>query len=72
MYPCDLYIEVQGSRGDFRMQRLDAATFVFRTSLANAQSISEATEHALEVDGSFDPGPALGALIGGGLIKAIE
>ena len=72
MSPGDLYIEVYGSRGDFRMDRLDAATFVFRTSVANGRSIGDAAERALEVDASFDPGHALGALIAGELITAIE
>ena len=72
MSPWDLYLEVYGSRGDIRIDRLDAATFVFRAALANSEPIGEAAERALELDNSFAPGRALGALIGGELIRAIE
>lgn len=70
--PCDVSIEVYGARGELRFSRLDAATLVFRQSILNCRSIGDAAERALDVDAAFDPGQALGTLIAGGLVIAIQ
>ena len=70
--PCDASIEVYGARGEFRMSRIDAATLAFRQSISNCQSIGDASERALDVDATFDPGEALKTLIAAGLVIAIK
>jgi hypothetical protein len=56
-------IEVRGTRGTFRLVRLDAATFAFRAALAAGRTIGEAGDAALTIDAEFDPGDALRALV---------
>ena len=63
-------IEVRGARGTFRLVRLDAATFAFRTTLAAGRTVGEAADAALTVDQGFDPGGALRALVDAGLVAA--
>ena len=60
-------LEVQGARGAFRLSRLDAATFAFRTSLAPSRTIGEAGDAALAIDSTFDAGEALRAIVDGRL-----
>lgn len=55
----DTPIEVNGSRGAFRMDRLTLGSFEFRNALRAGKSISDAAGRALEVEDSFDPGQAL-------------
>jgi Putative DNA-binding domain len=69
--PADVYLEICGARGEFRIDRLDPATFAFRRTLAERETIEVAAERALERDGAFDPGQALTALVAGGLVVAI-
>jgi hypothetical protein len=64
----DTPIEVRGARGTFRLVRLDAATFAFRTTLAAGRTVGEAAEAALILDPRFDPGGALRALIDAALV----
>ena len=66
----DTRIEVRGARGTFRLVRLDAATFAFRTTLAAGRTVGEAADVALIRDGGFNPGDALRAVIDGELVTA--
>jgi hypothetical protein len=56
-------IEVRGARGAFRLVRLDAATFAFRSTLAAGRTVGEAADAALTIDPNLDPGAALRALV---------
>ena len=69
--PADVWIEVRGARGEFQLNRLDAANFTFRKSVLGGRSIGDAAESALDINPGFDPGQALAALIAEGLITAI-
>jgi hypothetical protein len=70
--PVDVWIEVRGARGQFQLNRLDAANFTFRKAASEGRSISEAAELALDVDETFDPGLALAALLAGGLVVQVS
>lgn len=63
-----LHLEVRGARGAFHFARLSAGDFAFRASLAAGTSCGDAAAAALERDSGFDPGAALVALAGEGLI----
>ena len=69
--PDDVWIEVRGARGEFQLNRLDAASFTFRKSVLEGRSIGDAADGALDINPGFDPGPALAALIAEGLITVI-
>jgi hypothetical protein len=62
-------IEVCGARGKFRLMRLDAGTFAFRTALAAGRTVGEAADAALVSDAKFDPGVALRALVEAELVS---
>jgi hypothetical protein len=70
--PADAWIEVRGARGEFQLNRMDAASFTFRKSVLEGYSIGDAAECALDINPGFDPGQALGDLIAEGLITVIE
>ena len=70
--PGDVWIEVRGERGGFQLNRLAAAEFIFRKSVAGGRSIGDAAESALDVCANFDPGRALAALVTGGLVTGIR
>jgi hypothetical protein len=63
-------IEVRGARGTFKLVRLDAATFAFRTSLAAGRTVGEAADAALTLEQGFDPGSALRVLVDAELVTA--
>jgi len=68
----DTPMEVSGSRGSFRMDRLTPATFVFREALCDGDSVSGASSRALEIDARFDPGQALRELVAAGLVTSLN
>lgn len=68
----NVWLEIRGSRGEFGINRLAEAEFVFRKSLAERRSIGEAAERAFDVDRAFEPGSALAAVITGGLITRVK
>jgi hypothetical protein len=68
----DAPIEVQGSRGEFRMTRLDSGTFEFRSALSSGESISDAAGRGLDADSDFDSGRALRELVEAGLATDIH
>jgi Putative DNA-binding domain len=70
--PGNVNLEIHGSRGEFRINRLGAAEFIFRRSVSVGRSIGDAALAALETDGSFDPGDALRLLLTSALIAGID
>ena len=72
MEPAEIWLEIRGARGAFRMARLDAGTYLFRRALQAGHSIGAAAEAALDADAAFDPGQALAAVMGEGLVTAVE
>lgn len=70
--PSPVRLELHGSRGEFRFTRLSVGVFVFRSGVAMGLPLGTAAERALIVDASFDPGHALAALFGDGLVTAAQ
>jgi hypothetical protein len=68
----DACIEVRGVRGALRIERIDAATFVFRSALSGGASIGEAASAALDRDATFDAGNALRAIVDAGLATGLS
>jgi hypothetical protein len=69
--PTEVWIEITGKRGEFQLNRLDAAEFVFRKVIAQGRSIGDAAELAMDIKRDFDPGRALAALLANGLVTGI-
>jgi hypothetical protein len=69
--PADVWIEVRGARGAFRINRLDAGELIFRQAVQEGRTIGDAAECALDANAGFDPGGALARLVGEGLVAAI-
>jgi hypothetical protein len=68
----EVRIEVRGSRGSFRFSRLKAGEYAFRVSLAEGQTLGDATSRALAIDPAFDPGVALLTLVDEQLIVSVD
>ena len=66
--PTDVWLEVRGSRGEFHLDRLDAAEFIFRQAVLERQSIGAAAERALDAGAGFDVGRAFTTLGRGGYV----
>jgi hypothetical protein len=64
--PADVWLEVRGARGEFQINRLDAAEFVFRKAILEGQSIGAAAEHALDANAEFDVGRGFTMLVTSG------
>jgi hypothetical protein len=69
--PADVLVEARGSRGEFRMARLDAGVFAFRRALLEGNTLGDAAERAFGEDAAFDPGGATAAIFDEGLITQI-
>jgi hypothetical protein len=67
----DIWLEVRGARGQFQINRLDAAEFVFRKAILDGQSIGAAAEHALDTNAEFDVGRGFATLVANGHVIAI-
>jgi hypothetical protein len=70
--PAQVHLEIRGARGEFRIERLAEAEFVFRSAVASGLTIGTAAERALDINATFDPGQALLRLISVGLVIAID
>ena len=70
--PTEVRLEISGARGEFRIERVDASDFLFRSSIAGGATIGTAAERALDVDATFDPGNALLRLVNAALVIAID
>jgi hypothetical protein len=69
--PADVWLEVRGARGEFQINRLNAAEFVFRKAVLDRQSIGNAAQRALDTNAEFDAGQAFTTLVNGGYVIAI-
>jgi hypothetical protein len=69
--PHDVWLEICGSRGQFRIDRLEAAEFVFRKAIARGLPIGAAAESTFDLDPVFDPGRALVSLAAAGLVTGL-
>jgi hypothetical protein len=67
----DIWLEVRSARGQFQINRLDAAEFVFRKAILDGQSIGAAAEHALDTNAEFDVGRGFATLVANGHVIAI-
>jgi len=67
----DVWLEVAGARGDLHIRRVDQTTFVFRQSVREGRSLTEAAEQALQRDLAFDPANGLIELAASGLVTAV-
>src|SRR5215510_7737269 len=70
--PAEVRLEISGARGEFRIERVDAGDFLFRSSIAGGATIGTAAERALAEDSTFDPGQALLRLLSTGLVITID
>jgi Putative DNA-binding domain len=70
--PADVHLEISGARGEFRIERLAEAEFVFRSAVAAGATIGAAAERALDINATFDPGQALLRMVSDGLVIAID
>jgi hypothetical protein len=64
--PADVWLEVRGARGEFQINRLGLAEFVFRKAIWEGQSIGASAEPALDIDSGFDVGRAFTTLVRSG------
>jgi hypothetical protein len=71
LHAAPVWLQILGARGRFRTERLDQATFAFRSAVARGQPLGTAAEQALELDPTFDPGAALTALLACGLATSV-
>jgi Putative DNA-binding domain len=69
--PADVWLEVRGARGEFQINRVDAAEFVFRKAIVNGRSIGAAAEDAFDVNAEFDVGRTFTMLVTGGYVIAM-
>ena len=70
--PAQVRLEIRGARGEFNIERLAAAEFLFRSAIAGGATIGAAAERALDSDTTFDPGQALLRLVSASLVIAID
>jgi hypothetical protein len=68
----DIWLEICGSRGAFRFDRLERGEFLFREALVNGNTLGAAAERALEADESFNVGGALRRFVMNGLATDIR
>ena len=68
----DVQLEIRGARGEFRINRLDAAELEFRVAIQSGRAIGSAAELALEADADFDAGRCFAKLMTEGLVTAIR
>ncbi|MBI4486875.1 MAG: putative DNA-binding domain-containing protein [Acidobacteria bacterium] len=69
--PAEAWMEIQGARGEFRINRLDPGEFIFRQAVQEGRAIGDAAECALDASAGFDPGGALARLVSERLVTGI-
>jgi hypothetical protein len=72
MESVDTRIEIRGVRGEFTLERLDAATFAFRTRLLAGDPIAVAAERALDIDPAMDVAADLRGLAATNMIVRVR
>jgi hypothetical protein len=65
-------LQFRGARGKFGIERLGAGAFAFRRALAAGKTLGAAAESALAEESDFNPGVALAALFGCGLVVRVH
>lgn len=68
----EIRLEICGSRGTFRFDRLAPGEFSFRQALAQGSPLGVAAERALEVDESLDVGAVLRRFVTSGLVADVR
>ena len=68
MEASNVSLEIHGSRGNFQINRLDSADFIFRSTIAAGATIGDAAESALDTNPAFDSGRSLVSLILSGFV----
>ena len=68
----EVRLEIGGSRGNFRFDRLEPGDFSFRCALAKGSPLGAAAEQALEVDEGLDVGAALRRFVTSGLVAEVR
>jgi hypothetical protein len=68
----EVWLEIYGSRGGIRFNRLEHSEFLFRQAVATGTSLGAAAERALEADANFDIGAALQRFVMDGLVTEIR
>jgi hypothetical protein len=71
LQPASVWLQVRGARGSIRIDRLDAATFAFRSAIALGFPLGAAAEQALDMDPTFDAGGALTSLLADDLAVSV-
>jgi putative DNA-binding protein len=67
-----VFLEIRGSRGDLRMQRLAQGEFVFRSALSRGSTLGEAASAAADLDAAFNPIDAVPRVLGEALVTAMR
>ena len=67
-----VFLEIRGSRGVLRMQRLSRGEFVFRSALARGSTLGEAASAAADLDAAFGPIDAVPRLLGERLVTDVR
>ena len=65
-------LEIRGARGQFRIGRLEASAFEFRSLLADGEPLGTAIAGALAADPSFDVSAAIAAVFAEGLVVEVS
>lgn len=68
----DVRLEIRGARGEFRINRLDAAELEFRVAIQSGRTVGTAAELALETDADLDIGRCFAKLMTEGIVTAIK
>ena len=68
----DIWLEICGSRGAFRFDRLEHGEFLFRLAVVNGNTLGAAAERALEAAENFDVAGALRRFVVDGLATDIR
>jgi putative DNA-binding protein len=66
------FMEVRGSRGELRIQRLACGDFIFRSALARGATLADAAAAAVDADETFAPAHAVTRLLGEGLVTGVR
>jgi hypothetical protein len=63
-----VWLELRGSRGELRLNRLTKGDYLFRQAVARRSTLGRATVLALRADESFEPVRAVRAMLDAGLV----
>jgi len=69
--PSGVWLEIRGARGEFRINRLEEADFLFRKAIWEGLPIGVVAERLLEFAAAFEPGKALAGIVSAGLVAKL-